>query len=1176
MGKTIKIMDGNQAAAYVSYAFTEVAAIYPITPSSPMAEHIDYWSATGKKNIFGQTVKLVEMQSEAGAIGAVHGSLEAGALAVSYTSSQGLLLMIPTMYRISGQLKPGVLHVSSRTVGTHAFSIFGDHSDVMSCRQTGFAMLSTASVQEVMDLTGVAHLAAVKSRIPFLHFMDGFRTSHEIQKIECLDYEDLGKLLDFEALEAFRKNSLNPERPVLRSSVQNPDIFFQVRESTNRFYDAVPAIVENYMEEINKLTGRNYKLFNYYGADDAERVIVAMGSVSGAIEETVDYLLERGEKVGFLQVHLYRPFSAEHFLRELPSTVKRIAVLDRTKESGAMGEPLYQDVCAVYNNMKSRPEIYGGRYGLSSKDTTPGQIIAVFENLDSKVPKNHFTIGIIDDVTWLSLETKSEPYVLSRDTISCKIWGLGSDGTVGANKNSIKIIGEQTGLYTQAYFEYDTKKSGSVTKSHLRFSKKPIRSSYLVNRADFVACHNSSFLDRYDIVTELKDNGMFLLNCSWTEEEIDIHLPASIKRYLAAHNIKFYIIDATRIAKELGLGNRVNTVLQAAFFKLANIIAIEDAVKYMKDMILETYEVKGEKIVKMNQAAIDKGIEEVIEIKVPAEWAKARDSKVPEIVDVPDFIKNILIPINAQKGDRLPVSAFRGREDGTLPFGTSAFEKRGVALDVPSWIADNCIQCNQCSFVCSHAAIRPFLLDENESRNVPQGFEIKKAKGKSLDSYHFRIQVDILDCTGCGSCIQVCPSPEKALVLKSLDEEKEQIENWKYALQLSQKANPLNKATVKGSQFEQPYLEFPGACPGCGETPYARVITQLFGERMYIANGTGCSQAWASAMPSVPYTVDRQGYGPAWSNSLFENNAEFSLGMCLAVKQQREQLKTKVEELLLKVNNNELKKSLIDWLDNYDDGVKSKLAGQAVIDLLGQTELFGEARELANTILDNKEHLTKKSMWMYGGDGWAYDIGFGGLDHVLCMGENVNIIVFDTEIYSNTGGQSSKATPIGAVAQFAVSGKKIRKKDLGLLAMSYGYVYVAQVAMGASPSQFLKAVTEAESYPGPSLIIAYAPCIAHGLKAGMGCSQLEMKRAVEAGYWHLYRYNPLLKKQGKNPFILDSKEPTSDFREFLMGEIRYSALESTFPEEAKVLFKEAEIAAKEKYEAYKKMAATDS
>jgi len=1173
MGKVMKTMDGNEAAAYISYAFTEVATIYPITPSSPMAENVDLWSAKGKKNLFGQTVRLVEMQSEAGAIGAMHGSLEAGTLTTSYTASQGLLLMIPTMYRLSGQLKPGVLHVSARTVGTHAFSIFGDHSDVMACRQTGFAMLSTGSVQEVMDLSGVAHLAAITGRIPFLHFFDGFRTSHEIQKIECLDYKDLSCLLDKEALEEFRKNSLNPERPVLRSGVENPDIFFQAREACNPYYDKLPSIVENYMNKINKVTGKNYKLFNYYGAEDAEYVIVAMGSVSGAIQETVDALNRQGQKTGYLQVHLYRPFSLEHFLKDFPNTVKKVTVLDRTKEPGALGEPLYLDVCSAFIDKTVRPQIFAGRYGLSSKDVTPAQIVAVYKNMINVESKNHFTVGIHDDLTYLSLAVGEEVDFASEGTISCKFWGLGSDGTVGANKNSIKIIGDHTDMHVQAYFEYDTKKSGGVTKSHLRFGKTPIRSSYYVKTANFVACHNPSYLDKYDIVSDIKNNGIFLLNCSWTGNELEENLPASIKRALIKKNIQFYIIDATKLAKEIGLGNRTNTILQAAFFKLARIIPVPQAIEYMKAAILKSYGQKGDKVINMNYAAVDQGITGAKKVEVTASWIDAVDAVVDTNQNLPDFVKDIMIPINAQKGDDIPVSAFAARADGTFPMGTSAYDKRGIAVDVPEWIADNCIQCNQCSYVCPHAAIRPFLLTEEEAAIAPQGYNTRKANGgPSFEKYNYRMQVDVLDCYGCGSCVQVCPAKEKALIMKPLASQKNEIENWDYSLKLSHKENPLDKFSVKGSQFEQPLLEFSGACAGCGETPYMKVMTQLFGDRMYIANATGCTQAWGAAAPCFPYTVNKDGHGPAWSNSLFENNAEFSLGMCLAVKQQRQRLAMKLEELLMLTKNEALKEAISKWLKHIDQGSMSKIVSSSLVKTLESATLTGDELSLKEYVLNNQEHLVKKSLWMYGGDGWAYDIGYGGLDHVLVSGEDVNILVVDTEVYSNTGGQSSKATPIGAVAQFAASGKKIHKKDLGMLAMTYGYVYVAQVAMGANQAQLVKALKEAENFKGPSLIIAYAPCISHGLSKGMGCAQLESKNAVEAGYWHLYRYNPLRKEEGENPFILDSKEPTANFKEFLMGEVRYSSLVRSFPEEAEKLFTAAEKAAVEKYAVYRELA----
>ncbi len=1163
-------MDGNEAAAYISYAFTEVATIYPITPSSPMAELVDIWSAQGRKNLFGQPVRLVEMQSEAGAAGAMHGALEAGALATSYTASQGLLLMIPSMYRMAGQLKPGVLHVTSRTVGTHGFSIFGDHSDVMACRQTGFALLSSGSVQEVMDLAGVAHLAAIKGRIPFLHFFDGFRTSHEIQKIECLEYDELGALLDQEAVENFRRSSLNPERPVMRSSVINPDVFFQIQEASNPFYDKLPQLVAEYMAEINKLTGRDYRLFNYYGAPDAEHVIVAMGSVSGAAQEAVDRLLQDGRKVGYLQVHLYRPFSVEHFLRELPPTVKKITVLDRTREAGAGGEPLYKDVCAALMASAPMPQVYGGRYGLSSKDVPPSHIVAVYDNMRQNAGKKLFTLGIVDDVTGRSLEVKEEKTQANDQVTSCKFWGLGSDGTVGANKNSVKIIGDYTELYVQAYFEYDTKKSGGITKSHLRFSKQPIRSSYYVKAADFVACHNQSYLDKYDILEDLRDGGTFLLNCGWSVEELEKKLPARVKKLLAGKKAQFYCIDATKLAKEIGLGNRTNSILQAAFFKLTGIIAAEEAVGYMKAAVLKSYGKKGDKVIAMNYAAIDAGMDNIVKVDVPASWLQVKEEIAAQSSNEPDFVREIMRPVNAQKGDQLPVSCFTGREDGTCPMGTTAFEKRGIAVDVPVWQADNCIQCNQCSFVCPHAAIRPFLLTEEEASAAPEGYEVKAATGAA--SYKYRMQVDVLDCYGCGSCAEVCPAKNKALVMQPLDEQRHEAANWEYSLSLSPKANPLDKFTVKGSQFEQPLLEFSGACAGCGETPYMKLLTQLFGNRMYVANATGCTQAWGAPMPSFPYTVDKDGCGPAWSNSLFENNAEFSLGMRLAVTQQRNRLRQLLEEMAVVLADGTLKDAIVNWLRNSESNNGSRSVSATLLSALVEAELPGNLAALRRAILDNKEHLVKKSMWMYGGDGWAYDIGYGGLDHVLASGEDVNVLVVDTEVYSNTGGQSSKATPVAAVAQFAAAGKRTKKKDLGMLAMAYGNVYVAQVAMGANFNQLVKVLKEAEEYDGPSLVIAYAPCISHGLSCGMGGAQLEAKRAVEAGYWHLYRYDPRLKKDGKNTFILDSKEPSGDFRDFLLGEVRYSSLQRTFPAVAEELFAKAAEDAREKYDTYKTLA----
>lgn len=1173
MSKVMKTMDGNMAAAHVSYAFTEVAGIFPITPSSPMAEYVDEWAANGKKNIFGQAPKVIEMQSEGGAAGTFHGSLAAGALTTTYTASQGLLLMIPNMYKVAGELLPGVIHVSARAVASHALSIFGDHSDVMACRQTGFAMLASTNVQEVIDLGSVAHLSAIKGRVPFLHFFDGFRTSHEIQKVELIDYEDYKKLIDMDAVKAFRKNALNPERPVLRGTAQNPDIFFQAREACNPFYDALPAVVEEYMNEINKITGRNYGLFNYYGADDADRVIIAMGSVVDTIEETVDYLNSKGEKVGLVKVRLYRPFSIEHFLKVVPKTVKKIAVLDRTKEPGAIGEPLYLDVCTAFMGQSSQPVIVGGRYGLGSKDTTPAQIVAVFENLKQDEPKNNFTIGIVDDVTHKSLPTGEELDITGEGTISCKFWGLGSDGTVGANKNSIKIIGDHTDMYVQAYFSYDSKKSGGVTISHLRFGKKPIRSTYLIKKADFVACHNPSYVDKYDMVSDLKTGGTFLLNCDWTVEELEEKLPAKMKKILAERKAKFYIIDGVSIAKEIGLGNRVNTVLQAAFFKLANIIPIEDAVKYMKDAIVASYGKKGEKVVNMNFAAVDRGVVDIVEVKVPAHWTDLSvEEEAAATKDVPEFVAKIMEPMNRQEGDNLPVSAFVGREDGTFPQGTSKYEKRGIAVEVPEWQMDKCIQCNQCSFVCPHAVIRPFLLNEEEVNNAPEGFTSKKAIGKGLENYQYRIQVSVLDCTGCGSCAQVCPAKEKALIMKPIETQTAQIENWEYAMTLSKKENPLNVATVKGSQFEQPLLEFSGACAGCGETPYAKLLTQLFGDRMYIANATGCSSIWAGSAPSTPYTTNEKGHGPAWANSLFEDNAEFGFGMYMAVKQIRNKLKDLAEEAQSLDVSDEIKVALKDWVDNMYDAAGSKKATLTLVPLLEAYNGSGRAKEIFEEILEKKEFLVKKSHWILGGDGWAYDIGFGGLDHVLASGEDINVLVFDTEVYSNTGGQASKATPTGSIAKFAAAGKPIKKKDLGRMMMSYGYVYVAQVAMGANQNQLIKALIEAESYPGPSLIIAYSPCINHGIKGGLTCSQEETKKAVEAGYWHLYRYNPLLKEEGKNPFILDSKVPTADYREYIMNEVRYSALTRTFPEVAEKLFEQSEKDAKERFEAYQKLA----
>ncbi|UUW67403.1 pyruvate:ferredoxin (flavodoxin) oxidoreductase [Clostridium perfringens] len=1167
--RKMKTMDGNTAAAYISYAFTDVAAIFPITPSSPMAEWVDENSARGLKNIFGQPVKVMEMQSEAGAAGAVHGSLQAGALTTTYTASQGLLLMIPNMYKIAGELLPSVFHVSARALATSALNIFGDHQDVMAARQTGFAMLAEGSVQEVMDLSAVAHLAALKARIPFVNFFDGFRTSHEIQKVELLQYDELKELVDMEAVEEFRRRALNPNKPVTRGTAQNPDIYFQEREAVNKFYDAVPEIVESYMKEITKLTGREYNCFDYYGAADAERVIVAMGSVTDLIEETVDYLNAKGEKVGLIKVRLFRPFSNERLIKAMPKTVKKVAVLDRTKEPGAAGEPLYLEVKNAFYGLENAPVIVGGRFGLGSKDTVPADIVAVYENLNKEDAKNGFTLSIVDDVTNTSLEPVGDIDTTPEGTKACKFWGLGSDGTVGANKSAIKIIGDHTDMYAQGYFAYDSKKSGGVTISHLRFGKQPIKSPYLINKADFVACHNQSYVNKYFVLDGLKKNGTFLLNTIWTPEEVAEHLPASYKRFLAENNIKFYTLNAVKIAQEVGLGGRINMIMQSAFFKLANIIPVEDAVKYLKDAVVTSYGKKGEKIVNMNHAAIDKGIDAIVEITVPAEWANAKD-EVVEAKEVPAFIKNIVEPMNRLEGDKLPVSAFNGMEDGTFEPGTAAYEKRGIGINIPEWIADNCIQCNQCAYVCPHATIRPFLLTEEEAKNAPASTKLVAAKAlKTEEPMQFTMAVSTLDCTGCGNCAQVCPAKEKALVMKPQHTQEDQIEAWDYCVNdVAPKKNPMNKNTVKGSQFEQPLFEFSGACAGCGETPYAKLITQLFGDRMMIANATGCSSIWGGSAPSTPYTTNHNGHGPAWANSLFEDNAEFGLGMFLGVKAIRERLVDLAGKAIEAGVKPEAKEALEAWIAEVDNGEGTRDRADAVV-----AALQGETNEFAKEILKDQDYLAKRSQWIFGGDGWAYDIGYGGVDHVLASGEDVNILVMDTEIYSNTGGQASKSTPTAAIAKFAAAGKRTKKKDLGMMAMSYGYVYVAQIAMGADKNQTLKAIAEAEAYKGPSLIIAYAPCISHGLKAGMGNSQLEEKRAVECGYWAMYRFNPMLKETGKNPFSLDSKEPTGDFREFIMGEVRYAALAKAFPEAAEALFEKTERDAKERLENYKKLAA---
>ncbi len=1174
MAKEMKSMDGNTAASHVAYAFTEVAAIFPITPSSPMAELVDYWSAKGRKNVFGQRVKVVEMQSEGGASGAVHGSLAAGALTTTFTASQGLLLMIPNMYKIAGELLPGVFHVAARSVAGHALSIFGDHSDVMATRQTGFALLASGSVQEVMDLGSIAHLSAIKSRIPFLHFFDGFRTSHEVQKIEVLDYDDLGKLLDYDAVKEFKDRALNPEHPKTMGTAQNPDIYFQAKESANRFYDAVPDIVADYMKEISKLTGREYKPFNYYGDPDAERVIVLMGSATETAEETVDYLTSKGEKVGVVKVHLYRPFSEKYFFDVLPKSVKVIGVLDRTKEPGAIGEPLYEDVRSLFYGRENAPVIVGGRYGLSSKDTTPSQIKAVFDNLKESQPKDHFTIGINDDVTHTSLEIKEEIYTEDPETIRCKFWGFGSDGTVGANKQAIKIIGDNTDLYAQGYFSYDSKKSGGVTVSHLRFGKRPIRATYLINTADYIACHKQSYVYRYDVLKGLKKGGTFVLNTSWDEKGLDTYLPAKMKKYIAENDINFYIIDATKIAMDIGLGTRINMIMQAAFFKLANVIPVDDAVKYLKDSIKKTYGRKGEDVVKMNYEAVDRGINALIKVNVPESWKNATEEKMEKKEDDrPDFVKNVADVINRLEGDSLPVSAFLGRENGEFPNGLAAYEKRGVAVMVPEWNVEKCIQCNMCAFACPHAVIRPFLLNSEEVARAPEGFETKKALGKGMQDLQYRIQISPLDCTGCGVCVDVCPAPGKALEMKPLETQEKEIGNWEFAIkEISDKKDVMPVESVKGSQFVQPLMEFSGACAGCGETPYVKLATQLFGDRMIIANATGCSSIWGASAPSTPYTVNKEGYGPAWANSLFEDNAEYGLGMAIAVRQIRDRLEELMKELLTLDIPQDMKAPFEAWIKGREDAKASKAATLEILKILDRDVSDVRAKEILKAIKERRDMLVKKSVWAIGGDGWAYDIGYGGLDHVLASGEDINILVLDTEVYSNTGGQSSKATPEAAIAKFAASGKRTKKKDLGLMAMAYGYVYVAQVAMGADNNQLVKAMVEAERYHGPSLIIAYAPCIAHGIKAGMSKTQEQEKRAVKAGYWHLYRYNPLLKEEGKNPFILDSKEPTESFRDFLLSEVRFASLKIEFPEVAEELYKKAERDAKERYETYKRLA----
>ncbi len=1168
--------DGNYAAAHMSYMFSEVACIYPITPSSTMAEYVDEWAANGKTNMFGRPVRLAEMQSEGGAAGAVHGALQSGALTSTYTASQGLLLMIPNMYKIAGELLPTVFHVSARALAGHALSIFGDHSDVYAARQTGFAMLAAGSVQEEMDLAGVAHLATLKSRVPFLAFFDGFRTSHEVQKVEELTTEQIKPLVDMKALQEFRDRALNPEHPVTRGTAQNPDIFFQAKEACNRFYNAVPDTVQHYMNEIAKITGREYQPFTYYGAPDAENIIIAMGSVTETIRETIDYLASQGKKVGLVTVHLFRPFSSDYFFRVFPKSVKRIAVLDRAKEPGSEGEPLLLDIKSIFYGSKDAPLIVGGRYGLGSKDTTPSQIKAVYENLEMNEPKTGFTIGIVDDVTFLSLPLKAEIDITPAGTYQAKFYGLGSDGTVGANKNSIKIIGEETDKYCQGYFQYDSKKSGGFTCSHLRFGDKPIRSTYLVTTPDFVACHVPAYVNLYDVLKGLKKGGSFLLNSIWDKDETKKRLPDHMKKYLADNEIKFYIINGTQLGEELGLGNRTNTIMQAAFFKITGVIPYELATKAMKTAVVKTYGMKGEQVVNMNFAAIDAGGENVVNVDIPADWKNIELSATELDESIrPKYISKFVDVINAQKGDEIPVSMFVDYEDGTFEAGTSAYEKRGIAVNVPTWISDNCIQCNQCAYVCPHAAIRPFLLSKEEAENAPAGTELRDATpSKTFPGLQFRIQVSVLDCTGCGNCADVCPSKVKSLEMVPLDTQHDEIERWNYLEnKVKTKENlPDKMSNVKNSQFVQPLFEFSGACAGCGETPHIKLVTQLFGERMMVANATGCSSIFGGSAPATPYRKNKEsGRGPAWANSLFEDNAEYGFGMAEGVQAQRDRISMIMENAMKNGISSEEKEVFAEWLAAKNNAKGSEDASAKVIDVLQ-----GKTGEYAKDILGLKQYLIKKSIWVFGGDGWAYDIGYGGLDHVLASGQDINVLVLDTEVYSNTGGQSSKSTPIGAVAKFAAAGKRVRKKDLGAMLMSYGYIYIAQVAMGANQLQFLKAIREAEEFPGPSIVIAYSPCIAHGLKNSMGQSQEEMKRAVEAGYWTLYRYDPRLEAQGKNPFQLDSKEPDwSKFQNFLNGEVRYTSLKSSFPEVAGELFAAAEENAKWRYNYYKRLDAME-
>ena len=1177
MAKFMKTVDGNTAAAHVAYAFTDVAAIFPITPSSNMAEAVDDWSAQGRKNIFGQKVNVVEMQSEAGAAGAFHGSLQAGALTTTFTASQGLLLMLPNMYKVAGGLLPGVFHVSARALATSALSIFGDHQDVMAARQTGCVLLASGSVQEVADIAPVAHLAAIEGKLPFIHFFDGFRTSHEIQKVELLEYSDYASLLNMEAVKAFRDSALSPNHPVTRGTAQNDDIYFQTREASNKYYNNIVGVVEKYMAKMSELTGRKHGLFNYYGDENAKNIIIAMGSVTETIEETIDYLNAKGGSYGLVKVHLYRPFSNKHLLEAIPASAERICVLDRTKEPGSTGEPLYLDVRNAFFDVENAPMIIGGRYGLGSKDVTPTDIKTVFDNLTSEKPKNNFTLGIVDDVTNTSLEKSESIKIAHPGTVRCKFWGLGSDGTVGANKQAIKIIGDNTDKYAQAYFAYDSKKSGGITMSHLRFGDAPIRSTYLIDEADYIACHNQSYVNQYDLLKGLKEGGVFVLNTIWSQEELEQHLPAKMKKFIADNNINFYTVNATKIAQEIGLGNRINMIMQSAFFKLAARIPETEAVEYLKDSIKKAYGKKGEKVVNMNFEAVEAGLNALVKIDVPANWSNAEELEMAVDSDEPEFIKNILRPMNAQEGNNLPVSAFEGLEDGTFPAGTAAYEKRGVAVNVPEWITDNCIQCNQCAYVCPHACIRPVLVNEEEAANAPESFNTKKAIGKGFEGLQYRMQVSPMDCTGCGNCADICPAKQKALVMKPLDTQEVEVENWAFAVdttKVAPKGDIMAPTTVKGSQFRQPLIEFSGACAGCGETPYIKLVTQLFGDRMMIANATGCSSIWGGSAPSTPYTVNHEGKGPSWSNSLFEDNAEFGYGMMLGVKQMRNKIAETMQTLLTMDICESAKEAFNAWLEAREDGEASKAASEKVLEELAGTCSCAdeEVKSLLAEIESRKDYLVKRSQWILGGDGWAYDIGYGGLDHVLASGENVNVLVFDTEIYSNTGGQASKSTPVAAMAKFAAAGKRSKKKDLGMMAMSYGNVYVAQVGMGADKNQLMKAIIEAEKHDGPSLIIAYSPCISHGIKEGMGRAQANIEKAVKAGYWHLYRYNPQLKAEGKNPFTLDSKEPTESFREFLMGQVRYAAIAKQYPDVAEELFNMAEENAKERYNNYKRLA----